>query len=40
MQDLKAAYQKAVKETKLDDVVIVCGSLYLIGTFKELELDR
>lgn len=40
MQDLAAAYQKAVKETQPDDVVIVCGSLYLIGTFKELGLDR
>ncbi len=40
MQDLAAAYHKAVKETQPDDVVIVCGSLYLIGTFKELGLDR
>lgn len=40
MEDLTAAYQRAVSEAGPEDVVIVCGSLYLIGTFKELGLDR
>lgn len=40
MKDLAEAYHKAVAETGPEDVVIVCGSLYLIGTFKELGLDR
>lgn len=40
MEDLTAAYQRAVSEAGSEDVVIVCGSLYLIGTFKELGLDR
>ena len=39
MEDLTAAYQRAVSEAGPEDVVIVCGSLYLIGTFKELGLD-
>ena len=40
MDDLTAAYRRAVQEAGPEDVVIVCGSLYLIGTFKELGLDR
>lgn len=40
MEDLTAAYQRVVSEAGPEDVVIVCGSLYLIGTFKELGLDR
>ena len=40
MENLTAAYQRAVSEAGPEDVVIVCGSLYLIGTFKELGLDR
>lgn len=40
MEDLTAAYRRAVGEAGPEDVVIVCGSLYLIGTFKELGLDR
>ena len=40
MDDLPAAYRRAVQEAGPEDVVIVCGSLYLIGTFKELGLDR
>lgn len=40
MDDLAAAYRRAVQEAGPEDVVIVCGSLYLIGTFKELGLDR
>ena len=40
MENLTAAYQRAVSEAGTEDVVIVCGSLYLIGTFKELGLDR
>ncbi|WP_302222203.1 bifunctional folylpolyglutamate synthase/dihydrofolate synthase [Acidaminococcus timonensis] len=40
MDDLTAAYRKAVGEAGPEDVVIVCGSLYLVGTFKELGLDR
>lgn len=40
MEDLTAAYQRAVSEAGPEDVVIVCGSLYLIGTFKELGLVR
>lgn len=40
MEDLTAAYRRAVGEAGPGDVVIVCGSLYLIGTFKELGLDR
>lgn len=40
MDELAAAYRRAVQEAGPEDVVIVCGSLYLIGTFKELGLDR
>ena len=40
MDDLTAAYHQAVSEAGPEDVVIVCGSLYLVGTFKELGLDR
>ena len=40
MDDLKAAYEKAVSQAGPDAVVIVCGSLYLIGTFKGMGLDQ
>jgi len=38
--DLATAYKKAVAEAGPEDVVVICGSLYLVGTFKELGLDR
>lgn len=38
--DLTEAYHKAAAQAGPDDVVLVCGSLYLVGTFKELKLDR
>lgn len=38
--DLPTAYHQAVAEAGPEDVIVVCGSLYLVGTFKELELDR
>ena len=40
MPDLAAAYHRAVSEAGPEAVVCVCGSLYLVGTFKELGLDR
>ena len=40
MADLAAAFRRAVSEAGPDDAVIVCGSLYLIGTFKGMGLDQ
>jgi dihydrofolate synthase/folylpolyglutamate synthase len=40
MDDLAAAFKKALSEAGPDDVVLVCGSLYLIGTFKGMGLDQ
>lgn len=36
MPDLSTAYHKALAEAGPDGVVVVCGSLYLVGEFKKL----
>lgn len=40
MDDLKTAFETAVHEAGPDDVVLVCGSLYLVGTFKAKGLSE
>ena len=35
--DITAAYQEALAQATPEDTVIVCGSLYLVGSFKALE---
>ena len=36
MPDLRAAYHKALDSAGQDGVVVVCGSLYLVGEFKKM----
>ena len=40
MDDLKTAFETAVHEAGPDDVVLVCGSRYLVGTFKAKGLSE
>ena len=39
MHDLAAAYKTALAEVGEDGLVCVCGSLYLVGTFKKMLLN-
>lgn len=40
MHDLSAAYKTALTEVGEDGLVCVCGSLYLVGTFKKMLLNQ
>ncbi|MHC1718842.1 MAG: folylpolyglutamate synthase/dihydrofolate synthase family protein [Acidaminococcaceae bacterium] len=40
MHDLSAAYKTALAEVGEDGLVCVCGSLYLVGTFKKMLLNQ
>ena len=40
MHDLAAAYKTALAEVGEDGLVCVCGSLYLVGTFKKMLLNQ
>lgn len=36
VENLEAAYEAAINEAKPEDVICVCGSLYLVGNFKNM----
>jgi dihydrofolate synthase/folylpolyglutamate synthase len=40
MHDLAEAYKTALAEVGEDGLVCVCGSLYLVGTFKKMLLNQ
>lgn len=40
MHDLAEAYKRALAEVGEDGLVCVCGSLYLVGTFKKMLLNQ